>query len=74
MPPTASRARGRMHPRARAQRLEMLVGILGFFTAAAFGTAVVAEVRGQNAVLEALVLLAFVVALSFAIRAWRRAG
>lgn len=50
----------------------MLVGGLAFFTAAAFVAAVIAEVRGEPALREALVLLAFVVALGFAIRARRR--
>ena len=62
----------RMHPRARAQRLEMLIGILGFFTAVAFVVAVVAEVRGQAALREALVLLFFALLLGLAIRARRR--
>jgi hypothetical protein len=61
-----------MHPRARAQRLEMLIGILGFFTAVAFLTTVVAEVRGDPALRQALVLLGFVVLLGLAIRARRR--
>lgn len=53
-----------MHPKARAQRLEMVVGILGFFTAVAFIVTVVAELRGQPALRPALVLAAFVVALA----------
>jgi hypothetical protein len=61
-----------MHPRAKAQRIEMLIGILGFFTAVAFVVAVIAEVRGQAALREALVLLGFVVLLGLAIRARRR--
>lgn len=60
-----------MHPQAQRQRLEMLIGILGFFTFAAFVTAVVAEVRGETAVKEALVLLFFTLALGWAIHAWR---
>jgi hypothetical protein len=50
----------------------MLVGGLGFFTAVAFVAAVVAEVRGEAAVREALVLLGFVVLLGLAVRARRR--
>jgi hypothetical protein len=50
----------------------MLVGGLGFFTAIAFVAAVVAEVRGESAVREALVLLGFVVVLGLAIRARRK--
>jgi hypothetical protein len=61
-----------MHPRAKAQRLEMLIGILGFFTVVAFVVAVVAELRGQPALRPALVLLAFVVAIYFAVRARRK--
>jgi len=61
-----------MHPRARAQRIEMLIGILGFFTAVALVVAVIAEVRGQAALREALVLLVFAVLLGLAIWARRR--
>jgi threonine/homoserine/homoserine lactone efflux protein len=61
-----------MHPRAKAQRIEMLIGILLFFTAVAFVVTVIAEVRGQAALREALVLLGFVVLLWLAIRARRR--
>jgi hypothetical protein len=61
-----------MHPRAKAQRIEMLIGILLFFTAVAFVVAVIAEVRGQAALREAMVLLGFVVLLGLAIRARRR--
>jgi threonine/homoserine/homoserine lactone efflux protein len=61
-----------MHPRAKAQRIEMLIGILGFFTAVAFVVTVIAEVRGEPALREALVLLGFVVLLWLAIRARRR--
>ena len=61
-----------MHPRARAQRLEMVIGILGFFTAVAFVVTVVAEVRGQSALREALVLLGFVLLLGYTIRVRRR--
>jgi len=61
-----------MHPRAKAQRLEMLIGILGFFTVVAFITAVVAELRGRPALLPALVLLGFVIVTYLAIRARRR--
>jgi LPXTG-motif cell wall-anchored protein len=61
-----------MHPRARAQRWEMLIGILAFFTLAAFIVAVVAELRGQPALRPALVLLGFVLALGGAVYARRR--
>lgn len=61
-----------MHPRAKAQRLEMVIGLLGFFTAVAFVVTVVAELRGEPALRPALVLLLFVVLLGVAIRARRR--
>ena len=60
-----------MHPRAKAQRIEMLIGVLGFFTAIAFIDTVVLELRGKEALRSALVLLGFVVMLGLAIR-WRR--
>lgn len=60
-----------MHPRAKAQRIEMLIGVLGFFTAIAFIDTVVLELRGKEALRSALVLLGFVVLLGLAIR-WRR--
>jgi hypothetical protein len=62
---------GRMHPEAQRQRIEMLVGLLGFFTLVALVSTVVAELRGQAAVTEGLVLLGFAVALWFAVRVWR---
>jgi hypothetical protein len=54
--------------RAKAQRLEMLIGILGFFTFMAFVQAVVTEVRGQDAMGEALLLLALCIVLYLVIR------
>ena len=60
-----------MHPRAKAQRLEVLIGILGFFAVAALVTTVVAEFRGQPSLRPAMVLLGFVLALGGAIW-WRR--
>jgi hypothetical protein len=62
---------GRMHPEAQRQRLEMLIGILGFFTLAALVSTVIAEVQGRPAVTEAVVLLGFAAALWLAVRAWR---
>jgi hypothetical protein len=50
----------------------MLIGALGFLTAAAFVATVVAEVRGKPALGQAMVLLVLVVALGLAIRARRR--
>jgi hypothetical protein len=69
---SARSARGRSHPRARAQRLDVLIGILGFFTVMAFLQAVTLEVRGRSAGFAAVVLLALVLALAAAIRARRR--
>ena len=64
----------RSHPRARAQRLEVLIGILGFFTVMALLQAVVLEVQGRPATFAAVVLLVLVVALVLAFRARRRTG
>jgi Flp pilus assembly protein TadB len=58
---------------AKAERFELLVGFLGFFTLAALVFAVIAEVRGDNAVLEVLVLIAFGLALILALKFWRDA-
>ncbi len=60
-----------MHPRAKAQRIEMLIGVLGFFTAIAFIQTVVLELQGKAALRSAMILLGFVVLLGLAIR-WRR--
>ena len=60
-----------MHPRAKAQRIEMLIGVLGFFTAVAFVQTVVLELQGKPALRSALILLGFVVLLGLATR-WRR--
>ena len=60
-----------MHPRAKAQRIEMLIGVLGFFTAIAFVQTAVLELQGKSALRSALILLGFVVLLGLAIR-WRR--
>jgi hypothetical protein len=60
-----------VHPRAKAQRLEMVIGVLGFFTAVAFVETVVLELQGKAALRSALILLGFVVLLGLAIR-WRR--
>ncbi len=64
----------RTNPRARAQRLDVLIGILGFFTVMAFLQAVVLEIRGDPATGAALILLVFAVALGLAWRARRRTG
>jgi hypothetical protein len=60
-----------VHPRAKAQRIEMLIGVLGFFTAIAFIQTVVLELQGKAALRSAMILLGFVVLLGLAIR-WRR--
>ena len=60
-----------MHPRAKAQRIEMLIGVLGFFTAVAFIQTVILELQGKSALGSAMILLVFVVLLWLAIR-WRR--
>ena len=60
-----------MHPRAKAQRIEMLIGVLGFFTAVAFIQTVILELPGKPALRSALVLLGLVVLLGLAVR-WRR--
>ena len=60
-----------MHPRAKAQRIEMVIGVLGFFTAIAFVQTVVLELQGKPALRSALILLGFVVLLGLATR-WRR--
>jgi hypothetical protein len=61
-----------MHPRARAQRLEMAIGLLAFFTAVSFIDTVVAEVRGKPALRQALILLGFVLLTALLIRVRRR--
>jgi uncharacterized membrane protein len=60
-----------VHPKARAQRIEMLIGVLGFFAAVAFIETVVLELRGKEALRSAMILLGFIVLLGLAIR-WRR--
>jgi hypothetical protein len=60
-----------VHPRAKAQRIELLIGVLGFFTAVAFVQTVILELQGKPALRSALILLGFVVLLGLAVR-WRR--
>ena len=60
-----------MHPGAKAQRIELLIGVLGFFTAVAFVQTVILELQGKPALRSALILLGFVVLLGLAVR-WRR--
>lgn len=61
-------------PRARAQRLEVLLGILGFFSFMALVQTVVFEVRGDPAGFSAAVLAVLVVAVWLTWRARRNTG
>jgi uncharacterized membrane protein YhaH (DUF805 family) len=61
-------------PRGRAQRLDLLAGILGFFALMAFVQTVVLEVRGEAAGFSAAVLAVLVVLLWLTVRARRRLG
>ncbi|MGW6694398.1 hypothetical protein ACWF62_11540 [Rhodococcus sp. NPDC054953] len=56
----------------RRQQLEMLIGVLGFFTAMAFLAAAAGIVRGDAGAVPSLVLLGCVAALGVAVRTWRR--
>jgi hypothetical protein len=56
---------------ARAQRLEMLIGIVGFFTLMALIQTIVLEVRGKDAA-GAAVLLAVLVAITWFVVRLRR--
>ena len=56
------------HPRARAQRLEMVAGILGVFTLMALIQAIVAEVRGHHAFVEVGILLLFALPFGYVVR------
>ena len=58
-------------PRAKAQRLEMLLGIVGFFTFMALVQTVVLEVRGDPAGFSAGVLAVLVLATWLVWRARR---
>ena len=66
---TGSRSRG---PSARRQRGEMALGIFGFFSLAAFVVAVAAEIRGEPALVEVIVLVFFLSLTYYAYRAWQR--
>ncbi|MDH6283729.1 hypothetical protein [Prescottella agglutinans] len=59
-------------PSRGRQSLEMLIGILGFFTFMSFVAAVVPIVRGEPSVTASLVLLACVALLGGAIVLHRR--
>jgi hypothetical protein len=67
-------SRGASHPRARAQRLDVLIGVLGFFTVMALIQTVTFEFRGDPAAGAALLLVALLVGLALAVRARRRTG
>jgi uncharacterized membrane protein YfcA len=56
----------------RKANLEILLGMLGFFTAAAFVTAAIAELQGKSAIKEVLVLVGFLAAFYVVYRAWRK--
>jgi hypothetical protein len=60
--------------RARAQRLDMLLGILGFFAFMAVVQTVLLEVRGEPAVASALLLAVLLAALWFVWRLRRNNG
>ena len=61
-------------PRAKAQRLELLLGILGFFAFMALVQTVFLEVRGDPAGFSAAVLAVLVVAVWLVWRARRNTG
>lgn len=61
-------------PRAKAQRLDLLLGILGFFAFMALVQTVVLEVRGDPAGFSAAVLAVLVVAVWLVWRARRNTG
>ena len=72
-PPGGSTGRPpRRAPSARRQRWEMALGILGFFTLVSLVFAVVAELRGEPALAEVIVLLFFLGATYYAYRSWQR--
>ena len=47
----------------RAAHFDMLIGFLGFFTVVAFIVTLVAELSGESAVVQALILLVLVLVL-----------
>jgi hypothetical protein len=56
------------HPRARAQRLEMVIGILGFFTLMALIQTITLELRGHDAVGAAILLFVLVLLTGYFVR------
>jgi ABC-type Na+ efflux pump permease subunit len=57
---------------SRAMHLDMLIGFIAFFTVVSFAVTVSAELSGEDAVLEALILLGLVLALVGLFRLRRR--
>jgi hypothetical protein len=62
-----------MHPRARDQRLEMIIGILGFFDLMALISAAVVFARGGSMLQPMAVLISITALLWFAVRVRMRA-
>jgi hypothetical protein len=60
-------------PSARAQRFELVVGIMAFFSLVALIFVLVAEVRGEDALKEVAVLVLFLGGLLLALRGWHNA-
>jgi lipopolysaccharide export LptBFGC system permease protein LptF len=61
-----------MNPRARSQRLEMVIGIVGFFALAALVNVVASLVQGKPVLMPMVVLVAFTALLGYAVRVRRR--
>jgi hypothetical protein len=70
--PGGSTGSGPRVPSARRQRWEMALGIFGFFSAVALVVTVVAEIRGEPALVEVIVLVFFLSLTYYAYRAWQR--
>lgn len=54
---------GRNEQSARARNLDMLIGFLGFFGLVSFVVTVTAELTGEDATVEALILLCLVLGM-----------
>jgi hypothetical protein len=61
-------------PRAKAQRLDMLLGIIGFFAFMAVVQTVVLEVRGESAAASAVLLAVLLAVFWFVWRLRRNTG
>ena len=59
---------------ARQMNLEVVLGILGFFSIMAVASLVAAELSGRAAVFESLVAIGFLGLTWMTYRAWRRGG